>query len=78
MAQDKTGVALTGAIAADTGLAREVQMLREGLWACYAIAGGDPHHANSDDISNEELVPLVLDCVRDLRGWFEAARRDLR
>lgn len=55
----------------------EVHLLRQGLWECYALAGGDPEHYDIARISSEDLVPLVLDCVRDLRGLFAAARRDL-
>jgi len=63
-------------IAAD--LRREIELLRQGLWDCYALAGGDPDNYTTDEVSSEDLVPLVLDCVRDLRGLFDAARRDLR
>ena len=49
----------------EADLLLEIRQLREGLWDCYAIAGGDP-------------ASLVVDCVRDLRGFFDAARRDLR
>lgn len=56
----------------------EIAELRQGLWECYVLAGGDPEHYRLEDIRTEDLVPLVIDCVRDLRGFFDAARRDLR
>ena len=56
----------------------EIAELRQGLWQCYVLAGGDPEHYRLEDIRSEDLVPLVIDCVRDLRGFFDAARRDLR
>lgn len=59
-------------------LLAELNRLRAGLWECYRIAGGDPGHYRLDDLDSAELVPLVIDCVRDLRGFFDAARRDLR
>lgn len=57
---------------------REILLLRQGLWDCYALAGGDPDQYVTDAVSNEDLIALVLDCVHDLRGLFDAARRDLR
>lgn len=42
------------------------------------IAGGDPGRYRLDDLDSAERVPLVIDCVRDLTGSFDAARRDLR
>lgn len=57
---------------------RQIELLREGLWACYATAGGDRDSYAGHELGNEELVALVLDCVSDLRGLFDAARRDLR
>lgn len=56
----------------------EINALRQGLWDCYVLAGGDPEHYRLEDIPSDDLVPLVIDCVRDLRGFFDAARRDLR
>lgn len=56
----------------------EIEQLRQGLWECYVLAGGDPQHYRLEDMSSDDLVPLVIDCVRDLRGFFDAARRDLR
>jgi hypothetical protein len=61
----------------EADLGHEIGVLRQGLWACYAVAGGDPP-ADGGELGSEELVALVVDCVRDLRGFFEAARRDLR
>ena len=57
---------------------REIRTLRQGLWDCYALAGGDPEQYVADAVSSEDLIALVLDCVHDLRGLFDAARRDLR
>lgn len=57
---------------------QEIQRLRQGLWECYVLAGGDPEHYRLEDMHSDELVPLAIDCVRDLRGFFDAARRDLR
>jgi hypothetical protein len=59
-------------------LQAEIAALRQALWECYALAGGDPGHYRLDELGSDELVPLVVDCVRDLRGFFDAARRDLR
>jgi hypothetical protein len=56
----------------------EVLLLRQGLWECYAIAGGDPQQYADHELDDAALVALVVDCVRDLRGFFDAARRDLR
>jgi len=64
--------------ASDDDPRREIAQLREALWACYAVAGGDPAAYADDDLDSSELASLVVDCVRDLRGFFDAARRDLR
>ena len=60
------------------GRKEEIEQLRQGLWQCYVLAGGDPEQYRLQDMDRDELVPLVIDCVRDLRGFFDAARRDLR
>lgn len=78
MEQTSTVAVCGSADDAVAALQLEVQRLREALWACYETAGGDPHDYLGDDMSNEQLVALVLDCVQDLRGLFDAARRDLR
>lgn len=75
---DTTRIVITASVSAsDDHREREIERLRQGLWACYALAGGDTEHYTADSLSNEDLVPLVIDCVRDLRGLFDAARRDL-
>jgi hypothetical protein len=61
-----------------TGAADELDLLRTALWECYVLAGGDPEVHTLDTLDSVSLAPLVVDCVRDLRGFFDAARRDLR
>ena len=59
-------------------LLAEIDTLRSALWECYVLAGGDPEVHTLDELDSQRLGPLVVDCVRDLRGFFDAARRDLR
>lgn len=59
-------------------LRAEIETLRSALWQCYMLAGGDPLTRRADDLDSDRLGALVIDCVRDLRGFFDAARRDLR
>ncbi len=74
---DTPRIVLTASVTSEDHRDGEIERLRHGLWACYALAGGDTEHYSADSLSNEDLVPLVIDCVRDLRGLFDAARRDL-
>ena len=62
----------------EQALLEEIDTLRAALWQCYVLAGGDPHTHSADELDSERLGALVIDCVRDLRGFFDAARRDLR
>lgn len=59
-------------------LLAEIDTLRAALWQCYVLAGGDPDTHNAEELDSQRLGALVVDCVRDLRGFFDAARRDLR
>jgi hypothetical protein len=59
-------------------LRAEIDSLRASLWQCYLLAGGDAQLDGPGDLDNQQLAALTLDCVRDLRGFFDAARRDLR
>lgn len=58
-------------------LLAEIDSLRAALWQCYVLAGGDPHTHRAEELDSDRLGALVVDCVRDLRGFFDAARRDL-
>ena len=78
MEQSERTIVVVGDGASEAALLRDVAELRAALWVCYAAAGGDPRDYVDDAISNAQLIALVLDCVQDLRGLFDAARRDLR
>jgi len=56
----------------------EIAALRAALWECYVLAGGDAQAHPLASLDSAELGPLVVDCVRDLRGFFDALRRDGR
>lgn len=58
-------------------LLAEIDTLRSALCECYVLAGGDPEVHTLDELDSQRLGALVIDCVRDLRGFFDAARRDL-
>ncbi|MCK7592344.1 hypothetical protein [Pseudomarimonas salicorniae] len=59
-----------------SGAADEVAELRAALWQCYVLAGGDGEALTPDQLDSRELGLLAVDCVRDLRGFFAAARLD--
>jgi hypothetical protein len=59
-------------------LRAEIDGLRASLWQCYLLAGGDAQRDALGELDSQQLATLTLDCVRDLRGFFDAARRDLR
>lgn len=57
-------------------LLKEVRELRQALWDCYTMSGGEAHADVPSDLDSSELIPMVIDCVHDLRAHFDAARVD--
>lgn len=57
-------------------LLKEVRELRQALWDCYMLSGGEAQAEVPNDLDSSELAPMVIDCVHDLRAHFEAARVD--
>ncbi len=51
----------------------EVQRLRQGLWDCFREAGGDTDGNDTPDALVSDIVPLAVDCVRDLREGYDEA-----
>ncbi len=54
----------------------EIAALRAALWECYVLAGGEASTHPQASLHSAELAALAVDCVRDLRGFFDAMRRD--
>lgn len=54
-------------------LRAEVERLRQGLWDCFAAAGGDTDGDATPAAQRSDLVALALGCVRDLRGCYDDA-----
>jgi hypothetical protein len=54
-----------------TEAANEIERLRQGLWDCFKEAGGDTDGDATPRSLISDLVPLALDCVRDLRQCYD-------
>lgn len=48
----------------------EVARLRQGLWDCFKAAGGDTDGDETPRALVSDIVPLVLECVQDLRNCY--------
>lgn len=52
----------------------EVESLRQGLWDCFREAGGDTDGDETPGSIKSDIVPLAVDCVRDLRKCYAEAQ----
>lgn len=51
----------------------EITRLRQGLWDCFAAAGGDTDGDRTPVALVSDIVPLALECVKELRAELEEA-----
>jgi len=56
-------------------LEEEILRLRQGLWDCFAAAGGDTDGDKTPVALTPDIVSLALDCVKDLAQSYEETYR---
>lgn len=53
----------------------EIARLRQGLWDAFRLAGGDTDGDKTPEVLVSDIVPLVLDCIKELREDEDASLR---